>query len=261
MHSQFIEIETMRSNVLSVKLNHLKWDSRFFGRSVYSVSDGGCTLDSMKQLLSGAGQTRDIKALIFVQDPDKGFVSAKHPRHWELIDVGSNVLFKLNLQQTTRTPPLNDTVNFSSWSGRQTPQRLRELAIAAGHLSRFRQDYRIGEQLANLLYCQWIEKSITGELADRTFIASRPDREIVAMGTVKLVDNHASIGLIAVHDSMRGKGVGYGLIMHILSWVRAKRCATLNVSTQLSNEAAIHLYQKAGFRTHETKAITHLWVN
>lgn len=113
----------------------------------------------------------------------------------------------------------------------------------------------------NRLYSHWIEKSVVGELADQTFIAETSQKDTVAMSTVKLVDNHATIGLFAVHETMRGKGVGHGLITHASDWLRGVGCSTVTVSTQLNNTVAIALYQRSGFQIGETQLLNHLWVN
>ena len=251
----------MISKALKTQLDFLEWDTRFFGRPVFRLKTSGYTPSLMDQLLEDFGDTGDGKALIYLQDSRLRHPSEKMPRHWEIVDVGSKVSLDLTLRPSESLPPRKEDVSFSSWRAKETSESLRELAIAASHLSRFRIDHRIDEELANRLYCHWIEKSVVGELADQTFIAQTSQDDTVAMSTVKLVDNHAIIGLFAVHERMRGKGVGHGLITHTLDWLRGVGCSTVKVSTQLNNIAAVALYQRSGFQIGETQLLHHLWVN
>ena len=251
----------MSSHELKPQLDFLEWDSRFFGRPVFRLKPCGLMPNVMEPLIESFGDTSDGKALIYLQNAEMLPASAKMPRHWELVDVGSKVSLDLTLRPSKSLPPKNEDVSFKSWRAKETSESLRELAVTASHLSRFRIDHRMDEQLANRLYCHWIEKSVAGELADQTFIAETSQNDIVAMSTVKLVGNHATIGLFAVNERMRGKGVGHGLITYTLDWLRGVDCSTVTVSTQLNNTAAVALYQKSGFQIGETHLLNHLWVN
>lgn len=60
---------------------------------------------------------------------------------------------------------------------------LLNLALLSGHESRFKKDPLLNPKF-NLLYTQWIEESLSGQLADRVFVAKNAKR-ITGFVTVK----------------------------------------------------------------------------
>lgn len=53
---------------------------------------------------------------------------------------------------------------------------------------------------------------------------------------------------VAVHPESQGHGIGRELVVDALHWSARRRCRELLVNTQLSNEAALALYESLGFR-------------
>jgi ribosomal protein S18 acetylase RimI-like enzyme len=52
---------------------------------------------------------------------------------------------------------------------------------------------------------------------------------------------------VAVHPSTRRGGVATGLLAHVHRWFRSRGCTTAVVNTEVSNTAALGLYQRFGY--------------
>ncbi len=53
---------------------------------------------------------------------------------------------------------------------------------------------------------------------------------------------------LAVHPARQGQGIGMALVVDALRWLRRWRADRAMVNTQLANERALALYERAGFR-------------
>ena len=70
----------------------------------------------------------------------------------------------------------------------------------------------------------------------------------------------ASIGLLAVGATMRGRGVGQQLVGAARQQAAAWGCARLQVVTQRANAPACGLYAKCGFEAVREQHVYHLWL-
>ena len=76
---------------------------------------------------------------------------------------------------------------------------------------------------------------------------------------VDAVTGTGRIGLIAVAELERGRGLGRILVSGALRWLGEAGCREVRVATQASNVPAQRLYQALGFRTAEASATYHRW--
>ena len=53
---------------------------------------------------------------------------------------------------------------------------------------------------------------------------------------------------LAVDPEVQGRGLGSGLLLDGLHWLKRWRCVEALVNTQISNERAVELYERHGFR-------------
>ena len=67
-----------------------------------------------------------------------------------------------------------------------------------------------------------------------------------------------SIGLIAVDERARGKGLGAALVLSANSWFREAGVSSVTVVTQGANLPAQRLYQAAGFASQAVEIWFHL---
>ena len=69
----------------------------------------------------------------------------------------------------------------------------------------------------------------------------------------------ARIGLIAVEDHYRGRGVGTELLNKTIATSKKMNAKKMIVVTQATNTSALRLYEKAGFRVNDVKLWFHKW--
>ena len=140
-----------------------------------------------------------------------------------------------------------------------TPQ-LEALAWQRGEYSRFRLDERFAPLVFPNLYSHWLRASLTGELTRVVLAAVAPAGEEVGLLTLHEEGGTASIGLLAVGATMRGRGVGQQLVDAARQQAAAWGCARLQVVTQRANAPACGLYTKCGFEAVWEQHVYHLWL-
>lgn len=123
--------------------------------------------------------------------------------------------------------------------------------------SRFFADWRFDRDRVEALYERWIERSVQGWAA-RVFTA-RVEGEAMGYVTAHVEDGEGSIGLVAIAEQMRGKGLGSTLMGHAMRWFEAQQVERVTVVTQARNVAAQRLYQSHGFRTEQAQVWFHCW--
>ena len=97
-------------------------------------------------------------------------------------------------------------------------------------------------------------------MADVVFV-HRIDNQINGMITLKIEDNIAHIGLVAVDENAQGMGIGSMLIQAVEAYLQNNTTVRyLNVATQLVNKPACRLYEKNGFVVEQKTNIYHWWL-
>jgi ribosomal protein S18 acetylase RimI-like enzyme len=134
--------------------------------------------------------------------------------------------------------------------------QLAPLARRAHRITRFYADPRLNTILCDDLYEGWLRNSVAG-WAQAVFVAG--SRVPTGYVTVHLDAASASIGLIAVSESERGRGVGLALTRRAVTWAHNVKAKRITVVTQGRNTAALATFQKAGFRVVSTKIWLHRW--
>lgn len=133
-------------------------------------------------------------------------------------------------------------------------RRARAIAGTIYELDRFHVDPLIPQRAADVMYANWIENSIGGQVADRVFIAERKGR-IAGFVTCKL-DRASSqvlqtpigaIVLLGVAKALQGQGIGSSLIRAALGWFGRQGVVLVEIGTQLRNLRAANLYWRSGF--------------
>ncbi|TKS56990.1 GNAT family N-acetyltransferase [Mesohalobacter halotolerans] len=137
--------------------------------------------------------------------------------------------------------------------------RMKELTFQSGKLSRFNLDSNFRNNEYEKLYTKWFEKSIKFEISWEV-LAFLENEELLGFVTLEENDNStASIGLIAVKETERGKGIGKKLIEQAINECFLNEYKFIEVATQGLNQPAVNLYKKTGFSLKKTTYIYHLW--
>ncbi len=135
---------------------------------------------------------------------------------------------------------------------------LGPVAAAAYGDSRFYQDGRFEPARCDALYRVWLERSLTGERAERVFVAGPPGAA-VGFVTCALDADVGSIGLVGVAAEARGQGLAGAMLAEALGWLEERGASRVRVVTQGRNVAAQRLYQAFAFRTRELQCWLHGW--
>ena len=77
--------------------------------------------------------------------------------------------------------------------------------------------------------------------------------------TASLEGDAGRIGLFAVSEAQRGRGVASRLLEAIGRWMRHGGAKRARVATQRDNRAACRCYERAGYAVEERLALHHLW--
>lgn len=231
-----------------MKIKYLAWDSNFFNKRVGTLVYTNTVPDE-----SGL-----LKKLQIEEKYDLLYIIAHNEKN-------CNEICKTGAVLMDRSVTYHKTTNFCTgghnnaiipYNGSLTTDLL-ELAYESGHKSRFKLDPFLNTKFKDI-YRIWIEKSLSGELADRVFIY-QDEEKIEGFITVSNKSGIGSIGLIAVSKNKQGRGIGKLLLNKTDQWFQQQNIKRAEVVTQSENKGACRFYEKNGYVIKEIQYIYHLW--
>lgn len=239
-------------------LTPLDWDTRHFGVPVARLDDPGLSDGALAEALGAAGR-EGIRLVYWPAPRDRKVPEALlRDHHGLLADRKATYAADLPVAAPEGVP--------GGWRVRPFPRGpattdLVALAVASGEMSRFRLDPNVPSGRFEALYEAWMARSTTGELADAVLVADLPGRDDRPSGVVTLSvrDGVGRIGLLAVRDDSRGRGLGGLLLTSAHREAAARGAGRVEVVTQLDNAAACRLYEKAGYRLGGVAYVYHFW--
>lgn len=80
------------------------------------------------------------------------------------------------------------------------------------------------------------------------YIVVQEDHQVVAYGGMWMILDEAHITNIAVHPEYRGKGYGKRIVKALIDRAREEGIFKITLEVRKSNEAALNLYKKYGFK-------------
>lgn len=169
--------------------------------------------------------------------------SSQEFRSSDIQFMGEKVTFKKLLSQ----PNLVDGFQVFNSS---LNQQITSLALESGKYSRFKKDPRLNQKEFENLYQHWIEKAIEEDIV-------LTNKSLTAMVTLSVEEKEASIGLLAVDEKERGKGLGRQLVLASENEAIHSGAETLLIPTQSHNIPACRLYQSLGYEVAERVFIYH----
>jgi dTDP-4-amino-4,6-dideoxy-D-galactose acyltransferase len=134
---------------------------------------------------------------------------------------------------------------------------LRGIASSSHGATRFYADPNFPNERCDVFYDTWIRRSLEG-WADGVLVGEIDDR---AAGYVSchLDGATGSIGLIAVDESARGRGLGVDLAHSAIAWCAGRGAERMTVVTQGRNVPALRTFQRAGFLASSLNLWFHKW--
>ena len=140
-------------------------------------------------------------------------------------------------------------------------EQLGKITVNAYKHSHYFNDSNIPLVHAERVYQEWIRNSLNG-YANLVIVAKLKERIVgyITLRISKLGEKaYGTIDLIAIEERHRGHGIGRMLVTEAISRVRAA-VDSIYVSTQVSNLAAMRLYQGLGFEPLLSEATLHFWL-
>ena len=230
------------------------WDSAFFGVSIGQVGPPRGDPEIINKALQWAAAV-SVRCLYLLVDADDDASSrAAEASRFGLVDV------RVTLERAVGGGD-RDAGSARIW--RAVPAdipALTALARTSHRNTRFHRDRRFDPRRSDELYAVWIERSVTGELADVVWVVVEDG---VPRGylTLSCAGERASIGLVAVDELLRGQGGGAELLRAATSWAADAGVTRITVVTQGHNAAAVRFYERAGFVTSSVQFWYHRWLD
>jgi dTDP-4-amino-4,6-dideoxy-D-galactose acyltransferase len=229
----------------------LTWDSQFFGYPVARIvfdQEGFAVLDSLfDQLVTEKYRL----TYIFVPPTEKRLITCIEAKGGLLAD--QKVIFGKTPEQ--HTVSLSNIIEFQ---GNNINQQLIGLVLQAGLFSRFRIDKNFENNEYERLYIEWLTKSIKKLIAFSVMVAM-DGSDSIGLTTISKNAPQANIGLFAVDEHFRGRGIGQDLIHSADTASFELGLKELKVVTQLQNKVACSLYEKCNFQIEKITNVFHYW--
>jgi dTDP-4-amino-4,6-dideoxy-D-galactose acyltransferase len=227
----------------------LAWDTEHFGFTTAKLSPG-CDLPSALHLLREDGVTL---AYLFVNEGDHDLFQKARSLGGQHVDE------KRTFAGSLAKIADGSVSEIYTYASHELHDDLRDLAIESGLYSRFRVDPRFPRDRFESLYTQWIKSSIEGRIAKAVLVATEKDH-LVGMVTVGVKEGRADIGLIAVANTARGRGLGGQLVRAAAQWGLSYGLTDGQVVTQGANQEACRLYLRCGYHQEKVEHVFHFWI-
>ena len=110
------------------------------------------------------------------------------------------------------------------------------------------------EQMKNTLYSDfdnfWSYNVLKQELENEntTYVIAKEKEDVVGFAGISICFDEATLNNIVVKKSCRGRGIGGELLESLIDICGDLNAKTLTLEVDVSNEPAIHLYEKFGFK-------------
>ena len=255
----------------TIALRRLEWDSLHFGVPVAELPSPDLSDEDLRGVLTVA-RAEGLHLVCWASHRER-ILPADLLVEFHGLAVNHRVKFVASLNdlppRQTLTPPRSPILS----PARSVPYRIGEfprgpasrqllqLSIVAGGDSRFQVDPRIPADKFRELYEVWMNRSTLRELADVVLVATPPDAsdDFVGVITLSETDGAGQIGLLAVREDHRGRGVAMLLMTAAHDWFRRRGAGAMSVVTQLENSAACGLYSRWNFEAVEVRQWFHFW--
>lgn len=245
---------------MTYSVSLLGWESRFFGFPI-----GGLELPAdfsqeelEKAIQAGRERFRLICVSLAKQGPDL-IATSDVP----CVCYDRTQTFKKEVPDNV--PSLNPHVK--AYTSSFCSKWLERLAVQSGVLTRYKRDPELATQYERL-FLTWINFSVSGEMADSIWTWREEDKHsgLITISCHKRprpgskdMERSAKIGMLAVDEAYRGKGIGQLLFEACDFWCSSLSIPTLAIEVQLDNKELIAICRKSGFQIDSEQSIYHYW--
>jgi ribosomal protein S18 acetylase RimI-like enzyme len=245
------------------------WDSAFFGVSIAQIDTNRSTPQELARAVDDARDAA-IDCLYFLADAgDAETVRGAEANGFALVDIRLTLECPIatggtGLPDDVEATP-GDTIRPSEQGAAIRTARPHDLAALmalarANHRNtRFYHDTHFDRARCDELYAVWIERSVTGELADVVWLVESGGAPRGYL-TLRAGSGTATIGLVAVDAEYRGRGYGDRLLQAAARWATRQGLRQISVVTQGRSAAAVRFYERAGFTTSLVQLWYHRWL-
>lgn len=224
----------------------LSWDSDFFGFNVARINqfDDDSTVPLLEELYN-----EDVELAYYSASQEKN-IPANPFYNVKMVDIKTTYIKKVGGKKV-------EVPMIISYTEKEPGEQLKRLSVQSGVYSRFNVDEQIGHEKFVSLYTQWIIQSVNKTIAEEVLVYHLNDT-IAGFVTLGIKNNRADIGIIAVDEGFRGKGIGKALMLQGESYFVDKQ-EMIQVVTQGNNLPACKLYESCGYTIEKTEFFYHLW--
>ena len=227
----------------------LEWDSGFFGFRIANVMDPHLTRDRLEHIERWCAQER-IRCLYLLAGGDDAETAELAGGHgFRFVDIRAEYECRLEVRQDP-APEIR----------RAVPEDIPALAQIARNShtqTRFYFDGQFPRDRCDALYSTWIEKSCRGYA--KAVLVAECDGKPAGYITGNWNGQSGQIGLLAVADWARGRGLGRTLVRSALQLFRELDIRTVKVVTQGRNIQSQRLYAQCGFSIASVNIWYHRW--
>lgn len=232
------------------ELKKLEWDSKFFNKKIASISmnhwDGTFLSEALQKLKNEKYQ------LVYLFLNEGISLPYDYTRVYKCNLVDHKRIYVLDEFQDKVVAP-----NVIPYTGKASA--LYGLAIQSGVYSRFCIDPDFPNEDFERLYKTWVDKSLSGDLADYVLVYHIPGGSICGFITLKKNGGYLSIGLIATNAIYRRLGIGSALVDAAKHYAY-KEGLFLDVATQAKNLPACSFYESNAFVKQSQSTVYHVWL-
>jgi dTDP-4-amino-4,6-dideoxy-D-galactose acyltransferase len=229
----------------------LEWDSRFFGRRIARVRRGRFSSGDIGRILEWCDGQRIDCLYSLVSSDDVQAVAIAEKNGFHFVDI--RVTLERALERVP-AEPCGDVRMFRA----SDLEALRQTARSSFRDSRFYYDPGFEKSRCDDLYSTWIEESCKG-YADFVLVAEDCGRPAGFVTCHTGPTETGSIGLIAVDEAGRGRGLGQHLVKSALYAFLERGMRVATVVTQGRNIRSQRVYQKCGFVSRSVDLWYHRW--
>lgn len=235
---------------------HLDWDTKFFGFGVARIMQAELDEAELSKTLEML-RDNDYR-LIYWQIP------VGKPESSRIAQVHGGFLADEKVTYVKELVGISDSRGASAYTPFPYPDMtpdaaMIKLALQSAEYSRFRLDPKFPRELCDKLFKCWITRSVSKEIAWEVLVV-KEQNDLLGLITLGAKGGRADIGLVAVAEHARGKGVGRALVTDADRHFAQRGYKHVQVVTQRPNLGACRLYESCGYKIENIENVFHFWL-